>query len=120
MNRDTSGVNLHVGRIGKVSALAIALKSGCTIAPHSVGGEEVGVAVSASGNDHSVGREALKLAADEVLGNDTACTTVDNHEVFHFVAGEELHTSGVYLTAQRRISTEEKLLACLTFGIEST
>ena len=57
--RNTSGVNLHVGRVGKVSSLAVTLYGGGAVTAHSVGGEEVGVAISAGSNNHGVGRETF-------------------------------------------------------------
>ena len=120
MNGDTGGVNLHIGWIGKISSLAVALNGSSTVAAHGVGGEEVGIAITTGGDDHGIGGEALQLAGDQVLGDDTTGTAVDNHHIFHLVAGVELHLAGMYLCAERRVGTEQKLLSCLSLGIERT
>ena len=100
MNGDTGGVNLNVRRICKVSTLAIALHSSGTVTTHSVGREEIGISVSTSSDNHSIGAETLQLTGYEVLGDDTTGTSVDDDHVFHLVAGVELYLSGIDLTAQ--------------------
>ncbi len=117
---DTGGVNLYVGRIGKDGTLAVALYGSGAVATHRVGRKEVGITVTARSNDDGIGREAVQLACDEVLGNDATGATVDDDEVFHLITGEELHLSSLYLTAQRRVGTEQQLLTCLSLGIEGT
>ena len=113
-------MNLHVARVGEISALAVARHCGSHVAAHSVGGEEVGVAISTGGDHHCVGRESLELSGDEVLGDDTAGTSVDNHHVKHLIAGVELHFSCVHLCGESGIGTEQKLLTSLSFSIERT
>ena len=113
-------MNLYIGWVGKIGSLAIALHSGGTVAAHGVGGEEVGIAISTSSDDHGIGREALEFSGDKVLGDDTAGTAVDNHHVFHLIAGVEFHLACLYLCAERRVGTEQQLLACLSLGIECT
>ena len=56
---NTSGVNLYVRRVGKVGTLAVTLYGGGAVAAHSVGREEVGVAISTGSNNHGVGRKAF-------------------------------------------------------------
>ena len=113
-------MNLHVAGVSKVGALTIALYSGCTVAAHGVSREEVSVTITTGGYNHGVGREALELAGNEVLGDDTAGVTVDDNKVFHLVTGVELDAALVYLTAQRRVGTQQKLLAGLTLSVEGT
>ena len=67
-----------------------------------------------------MGGEALQLACYQVLGDDTAGTTVDDDDVFHLITGIEFHSAGIYLAAQCGVGTQQQLLACLTFGIEGT
>ncbi len=100
MNGNTRGVYLHVAGVGKVSSLAVALHGCGTVAAHCVGREEICVAVTAGCNNHSVGRETLKFACDEVLGDDSACTAIDYHHVFHLVACIKYHAAGLNLAAQ--------------------
>ena len=60
---------------------------GGTLANRSFGGaQEVGVAVTTGGDNHSVSGETLELTGHEVLGDDTAGTAVDNHHVVHLIA----------------------------------
>ncbi len=125
MYRDTGGVNLHVSRVGEVSALAVAGHGGADVAGHGVGAKEVGVAVAAGGYYHSVSGEAFHLAGDEVLGDDAAgafhaVLILYQHHVVHLIAVEALHLAGLYLTVQARVGAEQKLLACLAFGVERT
>ena len=120
MNGDTRRVYLDVRRIGEVGSLAVAGHSGRAVAAHSVGRKEVCVAVSAGCDYDGIGAETLQLAGDEVLGDDTACTAVDDNHVLHLIAGVELHLAGLDLTAQRRVGTEQQLLAGLSLGVERT
>ena len=120
MNGNTGGVNLHIRGVGHVGTLAVALDSGRAVAAHGVGAEEVGIAVTAGGDDHGIGGEALQLASNEVLGDDTACAAVDNHHVLHLIAGVEFHLSGLHLCGERGVGTEQELLSGLSLCIEGT
>ena len=79
MHWNTCRVNLYVRRVSEHSALTVALNSCCTVTSHSVGREEVSVSVTTSSDYYSVCREALELAGNEVLGDDTASTAVDDY-----------------------------------------
>ena len=49
-------------------------------------------------NDYySVCREALELAGNEVLSDDTACAAVYDYYVFHLVACVELYAARAHL-----------------------
>ena len=117
--RDASGVNLHVGRICKVSTFAIASDSCRAVASHSVGRKEVGVAIAAGGNHHGMSGKAFKLTGYQVFGNDTASATVHNHHIVHFVAVETLHLTHLNLAVERAVGAEQELLSGLTLSIES-
>ena len=99
--RNAGWVNLYIGGVGKVSTLAIASHCGAHVAGHSVGREEIGVAITTSGNYHCVSSKALELAGYQVLGNDTASTAVDNNHVVHFIAVEALHVAHLNLAVER-------------------
>ena len=43
--------------------------------------------------------ETLDLTRDEVTSDDTTSTTVDDHDIEHFVASIELHSTLTDLTA---------------------
>ena len=64
--------------------------------------------------------ETLDLTRDEVTSDDTTSTTVDDHDIEHFVASVELHSTLTDLTAQCRVGTEKELLSRLTTSIEGT
>ena len=117
---NAGGVNLYVRGVGKESALAIAGNGGRGVATHGVGREEVSVAVSAGTDHDSVCSEAFESTGHEVAGDDTAGTSVNEDYIQHFVAGVEFYGASMYLAHQRRVGTEEQLLTCLTFGVEST
>ena len=113
-------MDLYVARIGEVSTLAIALNGSCTVAAHRVGREEVSVTITTGSDDHGIGREALQLAAHQVLGDDTTCVAIDNHHILHLITGVEFHLTLMHLTAQRRVGTQEELLSGLSLGVEGT
>ena len=112
------GVYLHIGGVSKVGALAVASHGGAHVASHSVGREEIGVAIATGGDNHSMGGKALELAGDEVPGDDAACATVDNHHVVHLVAVVALHVAHLDLAVERRVGTQQQLLAGLALSIE--
>ena len=64
--------------------------------------------------------EAFQLTGYQVLSDDTACTTVNQYYVEHFVTSVQFYSTGTYLTAQCRVSTQQQLLTCLTFSVECT
>ena len=97
MNRDTSGVNLHIAGVSEVSTLAVARHGSGTVTTHCVGREEVSVAITTRSDDHSIGRETLQLTSHEVLGDDTTSLAVDDDHIEHFIAGVEFHLAGIHL-----------------------
>ena len=113
-------MNLHVSRVSKVSALAIASDSSRAVASHSVGAQEICVAVATGGDNHCVSCETFELTGNQVLGNDTASATVDHHDVVHFVAVEALNLTHLDLAVERAVSAKKKLLTCLTLSVECT
>ena len=117
---DTSRVNLHVSGVGEPSTLTVAGHGSRAVAGHGVGGQEVGVAVSARSDNHSVCSETLQLARHQVLGDDAAGASVDDDHVLHLIAGEQLHRAGSHLAAQCGVSAQQQLLPRLALGIERT
>ena len=120
MDRNTSGVNLHVSGVGHVSTLTVASHSSRTVTAHCIRRKEVSISVTTGSDNYRMSSKALQLTSHQVLGNDTTGTSVNDDNVLHFVTGIELYLTGTYLTAQCRVSTEEELLASLTLGIECT
>ena len=75
----------------------------------------------ATGSDyHSVGGKTFQFTGNEVLCNDTAGTSVNEDNIFHFVAGVQFYGTYVHLAAQCRVCTQQQLLSGLTFSVEST
>ena len=125
MHGDTRGVDLYVGGICEISALAIAGHCGRAVASHGVGGKEVGVAIAAGGDDHGVSSEAFELTRHEVFGDDAAGTlhavlVLDENHVVHLITVEAFHLSELNLAVERRVSTEKELLSRLALGVERT
>src|SRR3712207_2859555 len=109
MYGNTSGVNLNIAGVGEIRALTIGLDSGCTVATHGVGRKEVSVTITTGSDYNGIGREALQLTCNEILGDDTACVAVNDHEIFHLVTCEQLHFTGMHLRAQGRRSEERRV-----------
>ena len=100
MNGDTGGVNLNIRGICKVSTLTIALNGSRAVTAHGVGREEVGISVTTSSDNNSVGAEANQLTSRQILGDDTTSATINDDHVFHLITCIELNLAGLYLTAQ--------------------
>ena len=98
MYGDTGGMNLYIRRIGHIGSLTITLDSSGTVTAHRIGTQEVSITITACGNHHGIGREALQLTSNQILGNDTTGTAVHNHHVLHLITGEELHLASMNLT----------------------
>lgn len=113
-------MNLCESRIGKVGSLAIALYSHRAVRCHGIGREEIYIAITAGSYNNGMGRVALQLTGNKITHDNTAGTTIDDYKVEHFITGFQHNVALLYLTAQRRVCAQQKLLARLTFGIEST
>ena len=118
MHGDAGGVNLHIRGVGKDGALAVASDGSRGVAAHGVGREEIGVAVAAGADHHSVRCEAFELSGDEIACNDAACASVDDDKIEHLVACVEFDGACVHLAHERGVGAEEKLLTGLAFGVE--
>ena len=90
MYGDTCGMNLYECRVGEISSFAVGCDGCGAVATHSVGAEEVCVAVATGRKYDCVGSEAFEFAGHEVFGDDTACASVDHNYVVHLVAVEAL------------------------------
>ena len=120
MNGDTRWVDLSHTRVSEVCSLLVALPSSRSVRSHSIRREEEGITISARTNDDCMSSETLDLTRDEVTSDDTTSTTIDDHDIEHFVASIELHSTLTDLTAQCRVGTEKELLPRLTTSIEGT
>ena len=120
MNGDTCRVNLYVSGVSHPCTLAVAGNSCRTVTSHGVGRKEICVSITTGGDNYCMGCKAFQLTGYKVLCNDTAGTSVNEDNVFHFVAGIQFHSAYVHLAAQCRVCTQQQLLTSLTFCIEST
>ena len=87
VDRDTGRVDLRKAGVGEESASLVALPCSGAVGVHGIGAQEVGVAITAGGQDHGVGAEALDLAVGQVAGDDAFGLAVDQHQVEHLVTG---------------------------------
>ena len=115
---DAGGVDLAVAGVGEIGALAVSLHGGGAVGPHGVGGEEICVAITAGADDHGMGEISLDGARDEVADNDAARAAIDDDDVEHLAAGEELDRAVLDLLREGGVGAEEELLARLTLGVE--
>ena len=106
--------------ICEAGTLAVALHCRRTVAVHCVCAEEVGVAITTGGKNHSVGAETFDFACRKVTGDDAFGFAVDHDEVEHLVARETLHLAFGHLTVEGGICSKKQLLAGLSTGVEST
>ncbi len=90
------------------------------VAVTGVSREVVNVAVAAGTQEHRIGGVALELPVDQVADDDAAGLAVDVDQIEHLATGKELHRTGIDLPHQRRIGTEQELLAGLTAGVEGS
>ena len=120
MYGNTGRVYLSESGIGKISAFFIALHGSQSVRTHSIGREEERASVTAGCDYHGVSGVTFDFSGDEVTGDDTACASVDDDEVEHFMTREKFHRAFFHLTAQCRVGAEQQLLSRLSFGIEST
>ena len=120
MHRNTGRMDLRKAGVGKESTLAISLHRRRTVGIHCVRGKEIGISITTGSKNYCVRTKAFDIAGYEVTRDDTLRLTVDNDEVKHFVTRITLHGSCCNFLIQRRIGTEQQLLAGLAAGIEST
>ena len=113
-------MNLYKCRIGKISALTITCYGCGAIASHSIGRKEISISIASCCNTYRMGREPNKFAGNQVFGNNTTCSAIDDNNIFHLITCIEFDCTLMNLTTQCRISTEKQLLTGLSFGIERT
>jgi len=117
-DRNARGMNLREGWIGKKGSLFVGTISGCDIAAARIGREIIDVPISAAGEDDRVGRVSLDVSRSQAASDDSLGLPVHNHQIEHLCLREHLHCAGSDLTAQRLITTEQKLLAGLAARVK--
>jgi hypothetical protein len=76
------------------------------------------VAVAAGREQHRVAGVTLELAREQVPRDETARDAVDDDEIEHLAAREDLEPAGADLAHHRAVGAEEELLAGLTARVE--
>src|SRR5210317_2195834 len=120
MLRNTGRMNLCVARISHVGAFSGGLPGGSNATAHGVGRKVENVDVSTSGQNDSITPVRLNLTVNHVAAGNTPGNTVDDNQVKHLTALEELNRTSLNLARERRISAEQQLLTGLTTGIKGT
>ena len=117
-HRDAGGVDLHEARVGEQRAALVGAPGGGDVAGHGVGGQVVGVAVAAGGQEHRVRGVRLQAAVEQVAGDDAARGAVHDDHVQHLAPREHPHLAGGDLPAERSVGAEQELLAGLAARVE--
>ena len=118
--RDTSRVNLSEARVSKVSTFLVDFPSCGSVRAHRIGWKEVYVTITTRGDNYSVSRVAFNFTSNKVTSDDTTRFAVYDYHIEHFVAVVHINFTTSDLAIHRSIATEQELLSCLTFGVEST
>ena len=111
---------LREARISEISSFLIALPCRRTVAVHGVRRKEISIAVSSGSEDNRMRAESFNLSGHKISCDDSLGFSVYEYQIEHFMARIAFDSSGSNLSVQRCISSEKKLLSCLTAGIEST
>src|SRR5690606_20281565 len=115
---DTGGVDLRVAWVGKECTPLVGTPSSRNVTPHSVGGEEKYIAISARAQQYGMGLVRLDRTRYHVARNDTPCVTVDGYQVQHFMPVIGFYGTFVDLAVQRRVCAKQQLLPGLATRIE--
>ena len=111
-------MDLREARVGETGALLVGPPSGGRVGIAGVGREIEDVAVTARGEDDAVGRMAGDRTRVEIADNDALGLPVDEDEVEHLGIVVHLHRTRSDHLRQRRVSTEQELLAGLTASVK--
>ena len=119
-HRDAGGVDLHEARVGEQRAALVGAEGGGDVAGLGVGGQVIGIAIAAGGQQHRVRGVRLQAAVEQVAGDDAARGAVHEDHVQHLAPGQHPHLAGGDLPAERPVSSEQELLAGLAARVEGT
>ena len=117
-DRNARRVDLREARVGEERSALVRAPRGRHVGIHRVGREIIRRAVSAGREDDGVRDVALEGSRREVARDDAARLAVNDDEIEHFPAGEQLHRLLVDLPHQRLVGADEKLLAGLAARVE--
>ncbi len=119
-DRNAGGVDLGVAGVGKRRSAFVGAERGCYVASFCIGGEVEDIAVPSGREDDAVGCVRGNRARDEIAYHDAFCVTVHEDDIEHFCSWEHLDGTRRDLAIQRRVGSEEELLAGLTAGVEGS
>ena len=90
------------------------------ITAHGIGRKEIYVTITSGGDYYRVSRVAFYFSSYKVTSDDSTCLTIYDNHVHHLVTVVHIYLTTGDLSVHGRISPQEELLPCLSFGIEST
>jgi hypothetical protein len=86
-------VDLREARVGEVRAALVRAPRRGDVRVHRVGREIVRRPVAAGREDDGIADVALDLTSREIAADDAARLAVDDHQVEHLAAREQLHAA---------------------------
>ena len=107
-------MNLREGRIGKERAFFVSAICGGDIAAARVCRKIKNISIPAGREHNGVACVLFDLSRAQAPRDDPLGVSVGNHQVEHLRVRKHLHGARVNLTAQRLITTEQKLLTGLS------
>ena len=119
-DRDTGGVDLRIAGIREARAAFVGTPGGHTVTSAGIRAQEERIAVTAGSQHHRVGRVGADLAGNHIAHHDALGFALDDDQVEHLCAAENLDFTSGHLTAQSLIGTQQQLLTGLASGIEGT
>jgi len=111
-------MDLRVARVAEAGAALVGAPAGRDIGAPGVGRQVVDVAVAAGRQHHRVGAVPGDLARLQIADDDALGVAVDHHQVEHLGVGVRLDPARADHLVERRVGSEQELLAGLTPGVE--
>ena len=119
MDRDAGGMDLDETWIAKKGPFLVGLPCCAHIGSHGHGGKEKGISVATGCKHHCMGGIFPDFPIDQIAGDDPPGPAFYHDKINHFLTGNQFDFACLHLAADSRIGSEQKLLACLSPGIES-
>ena len=112
------GMDLYEAGVSEERALFVSFPCRTGVGVDCEGRQVVNCAVSARSKHHGMSGMPFNFACYEISCYDPPCPAFNNHQIKHLSPRVHLHGPLFYLTAQRRITAEQALLARLAFCVE--
>ena len=113
-------MNLHEAGVPEHSTTFVSLPGCTTVTSHRIGRQEEYIAITSGSQHYGMGSETLDFSGNEIPGDYSACFTVDDHDIQHFVAVVHFYFTGLNLTVHGSVTSQQQLLSGLATGIERT